>query len=370
VTALPLDENGNATAYVMATGPGVATLVATASSPAATAHGDIEFVAPLTAGATITLLVDPAVIGSNATTVDTEQQSTLRAVVRDGTPQNNRVKNAVVNFSIITDPSGGYLTQPSVVATGSDGAATVSYVAGSGSSATNGVVLQAQIQSTITTRSTTAALTVARRALFVSAGTGNTVNVNDPESYSTDYLVFVTDAGGNAVSGANITASVLPSHYDKGFQVYSLAGISWVKMLMAHCLNEDLNANGILDDNEDLNLNGILDAGEDLNHNNILDHGEDTNANGRLEPGIPLTVTSTGQTDASGTARVTLQYPRNRARWLEVDLTIRASVGGSESSYKAHFVLIGAAIDYATQGVSPPGQFSPYGTGPACTDTN
>jgi hypothetical protein len=32
--------------------------------------------------------------------------------VRDGTPQNNLVKNATVAFSILTDPSGGSLTQP------------------------------------------------------------------------------------------------------------------------------------------------------------------------------------------------------------------------------------------------------------------
>jgi hypothetical protein len=74
-------------------------------------------VAPLTNIATITVQADPAVIGVN-TAGSTSQQASLRAVVRDGTPQNNLVKNATVAFSILTDPSGGSLTQPALVPDG------------------------------------------------------------------------------------------------------------------------------------------------------------------------------------------------------------------------------------------------------------
>ncbi len=335
-------SGGAANAYVSASGPGVATLTATASGQ--TTQTSLEFVAPLTGLATITVQADPAVIGANVAG-STSQQATLRAVVRDGTAQNNVVKNASVAFSILTDPSGGFLTQPAVVLSGADGAATVSFVAGSNPSALNGVQIQARIIGG-SGASAVASLTVAQKSLFISAGTGNLVQTPGSASYQLDYLVLVTDAAGNAVPGVKLTASVLPTTYYKGSLAYLLPQGPWAPIQHVGCANEDSNGNG------------ILDAGEDLNGDN------------KLTPGIPVTITSNLTTDAKGQAIVTLVYPRDRANWLDVNLTIRGQVNGSESNYTGLVHLPGLAADFALQTITPPGLTSPYGISTSCSNPN
>jgi hypothetical protein len=195
-------------------------------------------VAPVTALTTISVQADPAVIGVN-TAGSTSQQATLRAIVRDGTPQNNLVKNATVAFSILSDPSGGSLTQPAVVTTGADGVATTSFIAGTSATAKDGVQSRPWSAAGPTAM---ARLTVAQKSLFISAGTGNTVGVPSTATYQMD-AVIVTDAAGNAVSGVKLTASVLPVQY------YGLPGTLAVRPVGAGgaypCSNEDVNGNGI-----------------------------------------------------------------------------------------------------------------------------
>jgi shikimate kinase len=250
-------SSGAATAYVNATGPGIATL--TANAGGLTAQTDLEFIAPVTALSTITVQADPAVVGVN-TSGSTSQQATLRAIVRDGTAQNNLVKNATVAFSILSDPSGGSLTQPAVVTTGSDGTATTSFIAGTTATPLNGVQIQARL---VGGSNATAAvsLTVAQKSLFISAGTGNTVGVPTTATYQMDYAVIVTDAAGNAVPGVRLTASVLPAVYYKGVLGYAAPSGPWQPVTRTTCANEDLNNNGILDANEDTNV-GLMGAGK------------------------------------------------------------------------------------------------------------
>jgi hypothetical protein len=344
-TAVGVDISGNATAYVQATSAGVATLNATANgAEGATAQGLVEFVAPLLPTSTVTLQADPAVLGANSAG-STSQQSTIRAVVRDGTAQNNLVKNATVSFSIDNDPSGGYLSQPSVVVTGSDGSATVSYVAGTSSTSVNGVQLRASVQGSSATGAVN--LTVSKKSLFISAGTGNFVDASDSTTYRKDYAVFVSDASGNAVPGVNVTASVRPRLYGKGSLAHN--GTFWVPVPTSiYCANEDVDGNGI--------LNGAI---------------EDTNGNGRLDPGIPVTVTSSGTTDVGGKATVSLTYPKDRATWITVDLTIRGQVSGSEAVYVGYIApLPGASDDFKDKDKVPPGVTSPYGTAVECRLAN
>jgi hypothetical protein len=341
VGTLPL-VSGAATAYVNASGPGVATITATASS--LTTQTDLEFIAPLTGIATISVQADPAVIGVN-TSGSTTQQTTLRAVVRDGTAQNNVVKNAQVAFSIASDPSGGTLTQPAVVTTGADGGATVSFIAGTNPSAKDGVQIQARIIGG-SGASAVASLTVAQKSLFISAGTGNTVSVPSSALYQLDYAVVVTDAAGNAVPSVKLTASVLPTSYYKGIMQYTVPLGPWAPVRSAQCANEDGN------------------------HDGILDSGEDTNGNGVLDPGIPVSVSTNVTTDAQGRAVVSLVYPKDRAYWLDVNLTVRGQASGTEPGYVGLVHLPGLSGDYAIQAISPPGVTSPYGTSTSCTTPN
>lgn len=332
-------SGGTASAHVDASGPGVATL--TASGGGQTTQAVLEFYAPLTAQSTISVQADPAVVAAN-TAGSSSQQATLRAVVRDGTAQNNLVKGASVAFSILADPSGGALTQPAQVISGADGAATTSFIAGASVTPTDGVQIEARLLggsgATAVTR-----LTVAQRSLFISAGTGNTVGTPTPATYQTDYAVFVTDAAGNAVPGVNLTASVLPVTYYKGYLTYVAPG-PWAPAARSACANEDLNNNG------------------------ILDSGEDVNGNGALDPGIPVSVTPAVTTDASGRATVSLVYPRDRVYWLDVNLTIRGQASGTESRYTSLVHLMGLSTDYSTQNVRPPGENSPYGVSTQCSN--
>jgi hypothetical protein len=333
-------SGGAATAYVNATGPGVATLTANAGGQ--TTQTALEFYAPLTGTATITLQVDPANIGTN-TAGSTSEQATLRAVVRDGTAQNNLVKNAAVAFSILSDPSGGKLTEPSSVSTGTDGAAGTSFIAGSSVTPTDGVRIQARLVGG-SNAAATATLTVAQKSLFISAGTGNTVLTPDSTTYQLDYAVIVTDAAGNAVSGVKLTASVLPTLYYKGALAYTAPTGPWEPVSRTACANEDVNNNG------------ILDAGEDFNGNGVLD------------PGIPVTVTPSVTTDSTGRATVSLVYPRDRVYWLDANLTIRGQASGTESRYTSLVHLIGLSGDYSSQTVRPPGATSPYGVSTTCSN--
>ncbi|MYN02813.1 Ig-like group 1 domain-containing protein [Pseudoduganella sp. DS3] len=336
-------NNGDAVVYVQSSSPGVATLTANIVN-STTTQGSLEFVAPLLASSNIIVQADPAVVAANNAN-SSIQQATIRAVVRDGTPANNLVKNARVSFSIVSDASGGYLTQPSLVTTGADGSATVSYVAGTSATPLNGVVIRAQLQGA-STASSTANLTVSRKSLSITAGTGNVIGVDGPTRYRKDYTVIVSDASGNAVPGVTVTASVVPRYYYKGTLEYLGSDGPWqlpngtgLKPTPWGCPNEDLNRDG------------------------FINPGEDVNRNGTLEPGIPVTVTTGGTTDANGTAIVTLTYPRDRANWLAVDLTIRGAVQGSEAVYQAYIPrLIGLVSDYSDRKVIPPGYTSPYGT--------
>ncbi|NYE63532.1 hypothetical protein FHW58_004762 [Duganella sp. 1224] len=333
-------SGGAASAYVNATGPGVATLTANAGGQ--TTQTTLEFYAPVTGSSTITLQIDPATIGTN-TAGATSEQATLRAVVRDGTAQNNLVKNATVAFSILSDPSGGRLTEPSVVTTGADGSATTSFISGSSVSAKDGVRIQARLVGG-SNAAASATLTVAQKSLFISAGTGNTVGTPSTTTYQMDYAVIVTDAAGNAVSGVKLTAAVLPTTYYKGALGYTLPTGPWEPVTRTACANEDVNNNG------------------------ILDPGEDANGNGVLDPGIPVTVTPTVTTDSTGRATVSLVYPRDRVYWLDVNLIIQGSTQGTESRYTSLVHLIGLSGDYSSQTVRPPGATSPYGVSTTCSN--
>ncbi|AKU22816.1 hypothetical protein ACZ75_16425 [Massilia sp. NR 4-1] len=337
-------SSGDGVAYLSATSPGQATLTATNTASGATAQSTVEFVAPLSGVDTINVQADPAVVAANAPG-SSSQQVALRAVVRDGSVSNNLVKGAQVAFSILADPSGGQLTQPSVVTTGSDGAATVSYVAGTSTTAVDGVQIMARLIGG-SNASAIARLTVGRRSLFISAGTGNTVQTPDAATYRMDYSVFVSDAAGAAVPGVNLTASIKPRFYYKGFLAFQGSDGPWAPSLYVQCANEDSDGSG------------------------IYSVAKDLNGNGRLDPGIPLTITANAVSDARGQATISLSYPRDRVYWVDADMTIRGQVAGTEARYVGYVSLIGLATDYNNKDLIPPGQTSPYGKANVCTNPN
>jgi hypothetical protein len=296
----------------------------------------LEFVATLLPSSRVNLQSELAVLGSG-------ERSNLLAVVRDGTAANNLVKGATVQFSILSDPSGGALLSPYTAVTGSDGVAHATFVAGPADGGKDGTVLQARIAELASATGRTT-LTVSKKALSIQFGTGNTLFEYSPAVLQQDFAVFVSDSAGNPVPEVAISAAAWPTLYRKGYYEFYVnqtspgdSGVWRVAAGSTVCANEDLQRKGLYEPAYDLNNNGVL------------------------EPGIPLSVTSSGKTDPTGIATVALRYPRDRANWVRVELTVSGTVAGTESVARNSFWLAPLAKDLIDKTVSPPGRISPYG---------
>jgi hypothetical protein len=268
--------------------------------------------------------------------------------MRDGTPANNLVKGATVQFSILADPSGGTLLSPFSAVTGSDGIARAVFVAGAADGGKDGTVLQARIAEMPAAASVTN-LTVNKKALSIQFGTGNKVIEVSDAILQQDFAVFVADSAGSPVRDVAISASAWPTAYGKGQYKFLTDSKDpgdpgmWRQDHPVTCPNEDVRRKG------------IFEAAYDINNN------------GMLEPGIPLSVSVSGKTDATGIATVSLRYPRDRAGWIVAELTVSGTVAGTESVARNQFWLMALAKDMVERTVPPPGVISPYGKG-ACTD--
>jgi len=284
----------------------------------------------------ITVQVNPAVIGTNPIGTETEQSEIL-AVVRD--PENNLVFGKRVNF-ILEDITGGRLTQGSGI-TDDFGRASTLYIAGPASSASDGVKITATVADT--SISDSASLTVAKKSLFVTIGSGNKLE-KDAETGGTRYNVFhtvlVTDANGTPVSDADVTLGIYPLVYYKG-----------VAKLEEGAIIFDPEEPSFGCPNEDINRNGILDPGEDLNNNKQLD------------PGNVITVDKLNlKTGSNGYADFNMVYAIQYAFWVTAEITARLTVSGSESR-DVLYVSTGCEATDANSGLCPQG--NPFGTG-AC----
>lgn len=326
--------------YIRSDNAGVSTVDAVVSGgPAASTR--LEFVAPLAATSKVHLQTDAAVVGSG-------ERSNLIAVVRDGTPANNLVKGALVQFAILSDPSGGKLLSPFTAVTGSDGVARATFVAGPGDGGKDGTVLQARLAAWPAATASTA-VTVNRKALSIQFGTGNVLFEYSPSVLQKDFSVFVSDSAGSPVRDVAISVAAWPTLYRKG-------SYRWQQF------NPPLQEPGmwVLDDPITACDN------EDVARRGLYDRGFDRNGNGVLDPGIPLSVVSNGKTDALGMATVSLRYPRDRGNWVRVELTVSGAVAGTESRARNAFWLPALATDLQKYGISPPGYESPYGVAPSC----
>ena len=328
-------------------GPAIITAAGSTGTPAATL--DVVFVA--TSASSVTAQAVPGTISyTTGSASQTNNSSTISVIVRDAS--NNLVKNASVNFTITSDPSGGKLTSSSVT-TDVSGSASVTYVAGATSSPANGVVIAATVSAVngvaIPVISTTTTLTVAGQANLVSLGTDNLVGGTAPVNTKT-YIATVTDTGGNRVAGATVIFSLQPARFRKGTYVADIVNNVWVQNIKATCANEDASPPA---------FDGIIQAGEDLN------------GNGKLDPGGVATVNTSALSDAAGNATATITYPKDHSHWAEVTLVARTGVAGNDPPTTVSFFLPGAAADYTDLAVSPPGPTSPYGAGTStlCSNT-
>lgn len=268
----------------------------------------VEFVA--TEAARIDVQATTPVIGVNNAGSTTEQTEIV-AVVRDSA--NNLVKNKEVLFTL-EDVTGGRITLGSVV-TDSFGTAKTIYIAGTTSSAANGVKIKATVADN-TAISTQATVTVAKRSAFVSIASGNVVTKStNGTRYNIPHTVLVTDSNGTPISGAAVTLSIYSNSYFRPITPQPPAEDNTGGIYITECINEDVNKNGILDTGEDLNQNGQLDPGNVITVDN-------------------LTLT----TDANGFKDFNVSYAIQYAYWIpQTTITAQVRVEGSESSNVSNF---------------------------------
>ena len=360
VSSTATGANGVASVILKSSTASPATLQATAGTGASTVQASVPILFVATVPSKVTLQVSPTAIGPNVGT-STSQQARLVATVVDANA--NPVSGATVNFSRVVDPSGGNLSQPSAL-TDTSGQASVQFIAGATTTASNGVQLQAQVAGVALPG--TASLSVNQSALFIALGTGNVISNVDEQTYRKDWVVYVTDSNGIAVPNITLTIKVLPLLYGKGRLVFDTALSAWTPSAASiSCPNED-------------------DGGAPFNaanaYNGVLDAGEDRNGDGRLQPGNVISVTAAGgtggasvgtfTTDATGRATISLIYAESYAPWVKVRLSAAAVVTGTESSTQSDFFVIGLASDFTNKTVPPAGEISPFGQVPDCTNPN
>ncbi len=310
---------------------------------------EFEFVADT--AATIKAQASPNSIGPNG------QTSTISITVKD--VNGNLVKGKNIDFDL-TDISGGSIF-PASATTDSNGIASTVYTSTS-TSAQDAILIKATVTETPAVNDTVT-LTVSDRELFISLGTGNTVEVLGTTDYIKEYSVFVTDADSNPVENVELTISALPDKYYKGFWIQTYDGDTFIKWVAAG-LGSIAQPTSIVDMpsciNEDLNLDGILDV------------GEDTNSDGRLTPGNVVAADGAITTDEDGRGVIQIRYAQSYAHFVDIKLIASSQVSGTESSAQTIFTLPVLADHVLSENISPPtqgiGTTGPFGFALDCSD--
>lgn len=336
------DANGDAAALLSSTTAGQATVLAQIAGV-----GQVSLPVQFVAGAPETVVVqaNPGAVQPNLSGA-TSNQSTIEAVVRDSNL--NAVANTQVTFSLVQDLSNGSLS-PGVAQTDGNGRAQVQFISGASSTAANGVIIKAEAGSPVKSGQTT--LTVNGQALFITLAFGSTMSELNSTNYSKPLSAYVTDANGVAVASQTLSLSAIPVDYDKGVMVYDSAKSLWGVNPSASCVNEDSNGNG------------ILDAGED-----DIGNGNGNNDK-QLTPGnVTALSAGTVTTDASGLAFFDLRFGKPYAGWINVRITARAMVAGTESSRSITLILPALISDLGDETIPPAGQTSPFGKAAVCID--
>ncbi|WP_076419286.1 Ig-like domain-containing protein [Colwellia sp. UCD-KL20] len=311
---------------------------------------EFEFVAET--ASTIVAQASPHSIGPNG------QTSIVSVVVKD--TDGNLVKNKVIKFNL-DDVTGGEIS-PATAVTDSNGSASTLYTSNT-VSAQDAVSINAVVTDTPTVNDTVT-LTVADRELFITLGTGNTIEEIDITNYNKQFSVFVTDVDSTPVENVELTVSAVANAYYKGHwaRAYDAAGtfLSWV------AVGEVTSGNSLPTTytskhkciSEDSNINGILDLGEDIN------------GDGKLTPTNVVSAEGNIITDDQGKAIIDILYPQSNGSWADIDLIVSAKVNGTESQTKTIFTLSTSAEDILDEDVTPPtssiGLNSPFGRALDC----
>ena len=327
-------------------------------------------------------------------TVSVNGETNVIATVRDS--NDAPIKNALVEFSIVADPSSGRLSSATAL-TNDSGVAQIAYFAGGVPTPVNGVEIRAAVNQvrigneyTNVTRPQVASqrLTVQSMATYIGFAFSDTLQVSaDNIYYLQDGSIFVNNSVGQPAANQEVSIAVVPETYTVGLwrviprvpevpevrddngnvttpavpeqparwgQSYfdNTSGRSVQITGSASCLNEDSNGNG------------------------ILDAGEDYNGDGQLTPVNPITVLSrdgqqlgnnqTIRTDSAGKLDFTIRYPKEYAQWMTATVWVTTRVDGSEfrgqRTISLPLVQDDVTLDQTNSTGTRPNTISPFGT--------
>lgn len=199
-------------------------------------------------------------------------------------------------------------------------------------------------------------LTFAGSPTFVSISTGSTIADIESLRYRKSFSVLVTDNAGSPVSGATVSALVRPLYYGKGRYLGPVPG--------GRTTSFPPGIHPSIDANPD--QGSLWCPNEDLNNDGLRNSGEDYNNNGKIEPRqiAALSLSNGGITGSTGFLTLNLEYGKEFAAWVILELEVRALVGGSEgvASYTYFLLPSKPDVDAILAGGAPGFEFSPFGT--------
>jgi hypothetical protein len=336
-----------------------------------------------TAGTVPDAVVPPTVLGvalsatPRVLAVNSAGSTTNRATLRFQWVDNNiPVQNVRVQFRDLSpaiQKTGASLSSTSTLYTDASGTATIQYVAGQNSSATDGVRIRACYSSTDLTaadiancdagvtagnlRFVDALLTVAGQAISVSIGDDNKLATgNGGVTYIKRFAITVADSAGVAVPNANVGISVDLTHYGKGNYTASyvqngapVLGLSVVPIGLTSAYpnmttDGSATAQRVWCPNEDVNRNGSVDpttafGGATENYNGSTDgSGGATLDPRKSDLVVSFDDPAVTTTDSTGVVLINVRYAQRFATWLAYKIRVTAEVAGSQGVAERTFV--------------------------------
>ena len=358
-STIETDATGKATVRIRSSSAGPATItVEGADEGTPKTSVDVEFVA-----------TEPSIVSIDATTtrVHATEASTLMAVVTDD--NGNPVKNQTVDFTSV-DLKGGQLN-PASAKTNSSGVASVAFTAGANATELDDIVIEARVKGS--DMYDELSLTVVERALNVTIGTSNEINIKPlGTQYALPFIVQVADGSGTPLENATVELSIRPIRYTKGYMVLvNEGGFEYEPEIENWSAHHWAMSSYSLDcDSEDENGNRLLDAGEDNNNNGSLDP-QDPAALAAIDDEDYATISGGSvTTDKNGSGYFEMLYPASNSLWSYVEITARAEALGAEADDSFRTSLPLPTIEINADDELPANHISPYGTELDCTNTN
>lgn len=336
--------------------------------------------------------INSLTLSSDITLVNPNGEATITATVQDG--QNRPIKNAIVEFSLISDASGGRIGSSHAV-TDDSGQAHISYFAGKVPTADNGVTIRSTVKAVrvgnkeeqVSKQVKDISLTVQNQASFIGISLSDKLSTT-PQNiyYYRDASVYVTNSFGKPAANQSVSITISPDYYRGGMYVPVPKSkgqgqqeqedkIEWKLKFFPHY---DDFKNMILGNVKLKDASGFSELtckAEDTNNNGKLDKGEDTNKNGKLDPHNPVTILSHNdndtpleadgtkelKTDATGKLDFKIRYPKDTAEWFTAKIVVSTKVGGTESKTQLNRVEFPVlARDILDQNKFRPNKRSPF----------